>query len=83
MSSTFTIKVRQKTYTALTLEEISKQYAELRDESGEGGTTWRPVNITDDSGNVVGFLSYNAKVWSGSIDNSAGATCLFNPYAEA
>jgi len=60
------------------LEHASRVYSAARDESGEGASTWGPATLTDDTGQHVGHVSYNGKVWATRDD---GAALLFNPYA--
>ena len=55
------------------LEEASRVYCGLRDESGEGGSTWP-------SGRVGEYtVSYNGKVWLGKW--SEGAQPVYAPFA--
>lgn len=57
--------------------EASAVYSRLRDESGEGSSTFP-------EGKLPGhYVSYNGKVWAGksSRDWAAGKTPVFNPYA--
>lgn len=54
---------------AETAKEASEKYAKMRDESGEGASTWP-------DGNWSGHrISYNGKIWDGE-------TLIYDPYAE-
>ena len=52
--------------------EASAIYCKLRDESGEGASTWPAGRF----GSL--HISYNGKVWSGADDHRK---IVFNPYA--
>jgi hypothetical protein len=58
------------------LREASTIYSRLRDESGEGGSTWP-------DGRVGKFhVSYNGKVWSKPSRHwKPGDTPVYDPYA--
>lgn len=56
------------------LEEASRVYCELRDESGEGSRTWPEGKVGQHR------ISYNGKVWDRLA--LAGAEVVFNPYAQ-
>lgn len=61
----FTAKVGRQVITGQTLAEVSARYAELRDESGEGGSTWPQAVVRDsETLRVAGVVSYNGKVWA-------------------
>ena len=49
-----------------TLKWLSECYCEIRDESGEGCSTFRSVNVYEaGTTNIIGHISYNGRVWSG------------------
>ena len=73
-----TFRLRNKTYSAPDFAGASEIYARLRDESGEGGSTF-PAPKLMQGGKVIGRLSYNARVWDGEWPVGK---CIFNPYAE-
>jgi len=56
------------------LAEASRIYCELRDESGEGSSTWPEGQVGQHR------ISYNGKVWLGKWESSA--TPVFDPYAQ-
>jgi len=45
-----------------TFEEASKAYSQLRDESGEGASTW-PEGRVYRGTQQIGRISYNGRVW--------------------
>ena len=59
---TLTIGRRLRTSVA-TFEEASQIYSKLRDERGEGGSTFPTGRLT--SGKTKYFVSYNGRIWSG------------------
>lgn len=56
------------------LEEASRVYCELRDESGEGGSTWPEGKVGQHR------ISYNGKVWMRAW--TAGEEPVYDPYAQ-
>lgn len=52
------------TYSAGTPAQLSRIYASLRDESGEGNSTWPKPTVTDTENNVFGYFSYNGRIWA-------------------
>ncbi len=51
------------------LKWLSECYCEIRDESGEGCSTFRPVNVYKaGTTKIIGHISYNGRIW----DNPTG-----------
>lgn len=74
-----TIKGRR--FVAPSFAVLSRIYCHLRDNSGEGGSTFAPAIIRNDSGVAVAYISYNGRVWPGSPQEwSADRVCLYSPY---
>lgn len=46
--------------------DASEIYCNMRDNSGEGGSTWEDGRIFNDAGEQIAYVSYNGRVWSGS-----------------
>jgi hypothetical protein len=73
--------IRGELLHAASLKEISDLYCEIRDETGEGCSTFMPVNVyragagTPD---LVGHISYNGRVWSGPGYDGHIAPCVDN-----
>jgi hypothetical protein len=63
-----------------TFEEASRIYAQYRDASLEGASTF-PDGAIRDGTRTVARVSYNAKVWP-PTKWSRGQTPLFNPYSK-
>lgn len=61
------------------LASASAAYAQARDLSGEGASTF-PTGEVREGKRSVGHVSYNAKVWP-RVNWQVGDTPLFNPYS--
>lgn len=73
--------IRGRRIVAPTFAELSSVYCRIRDASGEGGSTFGPAIIRNDSGVAVAYISYNGRVWPGSPQEwSADRVCLYSPY---
>lgn len=60
-----------------TLEQASRIYSKRRDESGEGASTFNPGKVLNDKYQIIGYISYNGKVWS----DHHSTKLLFDPFA--
>jgi hypothetical protein len=70
-----TLKIgRRSTHQVATIEEASRTYAQARDASGEGASTFPTGTISAEGGKPKFRVSYNAKVWDGDV-------VAYNPYA--
>lgn len=78
----YTFQLRGQRLSASTLERLSSMYAKIRDDSGEGASTFPHVNV-EEGGKIVACISYNAKIWRGAkgMLNSANLVLLFDPYS--
>lgn len=79
LSTRLYFRLRGRTYRGSSLAELSATYSRLRDDSGEGQSTWPFPDVYDEGQSVdedllVGRLSYNGKVW----DKYDGL--LYTPY---
>lgn len=62
-----------------TLKELSELYCEIRDETGEGCSTFRPVNVgLAGTPEIVGHISYNGRVWTGLMNQLENGTLLYD-----
>jgi hypothetical protein len=59
---TYTAKIRDTIIISEDLSVLSKAYCRIRDESGEGGSTFPPANVRQD-GKPIGHISYNGRIW--------------------
>jgi len=62
-SHPYSMKLRGQTYFLATLADASKVYQMVRDESGEGGSTFPDGKVSGPEG--VYRISYNGRVWKG------------------
>jgi hypothetical protein len=60
------------------LKWLSECYCEIRDESGEGCSTFRPVNVyIAGTTDCIGHISYNGRVWDQPLCNGLSVpVCL-------
>ncbi len=50
---------------AATLDALSAAYSRLRDESGEGNSTFpKPAVRVGGSNQIIGHFSYNGRIWN-------------------
>lgn len=85
----YQITIGRVVYGADHLKLLSEIYCLARDVSGEGCTTFRPVNVREGA-QEIGHISYNGRIWNQPLnaglwtppclDNS---TLLFDNRAEA
>jgi hypothetical protein len=68
---------RRAVVPVLSIEDASFTYAQLRDQSGEGGSTWPDGKLS--IGRDRYRISYDAKVWHDRPWQS-GDVPVFNPY---
>ena len=61
---TYTFKLRGKTYSAPSIAEASAIYGKLRDDSGEGCSTFPTPVLRSEQGSC-GKFSYNGRLWNG------------------
>jgi hypothetical protein len=60
----FTTKIRGRIFISDELSVLSNIYCRIRDESGEGCSTFPTPAVRDDRGfSVVGHFSYNGRIW--------------------
>ncbi len=74
----FYTTIRSRRYQAATLRELSEAYCKVRDESGEGGSTFRSVNVFAKGGKIVGHISYNGRVWDNERATIAQGNLLYD-----
>ena len=61
------------THSAASLADASRMFSVLRDQSGEGASTFPSPRIKDAFGKIVGRFSYNGRIWTGD-----GATLIYD-----
>jgi hypothetical protein len=60
------LKVGRKLYEVASLKEASEKFCAARDASGEGASETPIPLIVHEDGTLVGYVSYNGRVWAGS-----------------
>lgn len=73
------LKVGTNCYPVESIAAASDLYARLRDESGEGASSWRDGELVFNGTRYR--ISYNGKVWNAGPFMS-GARPVFDPYAD-
>jgi hypothetical protein len=76
----YAFSMRGNSYIADTLELASKIYCRVRDESGEGNSTF-PKPAIRNGKSIVGVFSYNGRVWSN--DGASGQVLIYDNRMEA
>ncbi len=76
----YTAKIRGSIVISDELSVISKVYCRIRDESGEGCSTFRDVLVRREGGGVIGRISYNGRIWNNLGD---GRALLYDNRVEA
>jgi hypothetical protein len=77
----FTFKMRNQTFTAATLAELSALYCKARDDSGEGNSTFPKPSVRKVGGGVIGAFSYNGRIWNNAA--SPARTIIYDNRVEA
>ncbi len=65
-AKTMFLQVGGKRYQIASFEQASQMFCMARDASGEGASTIPSPKIVDERGEVIGFVSYNGRVWAGT-----------------
>lgn len=59
----YVFRIRTDIHGAETCEEARNLFNTLRDESGEGASTWPSPPLYRD-GKIIGWFSYNGRIWA-------------------
>ena len=79
---TMTLKIGNRaTLEVTSFADASAKYAQARDESGEGVSTFPEGIVSNQSDQCLARVSYNAKVWAPQAWRPS-AEPLFDPYAQ-
>lgn len=77
MTRKYFATIRGELLHAATLKEISELYCEIRDETGEGCSTFMPVNVgLAGTTEIVGHISYNGRIWDKPTCGGLIAPCV-------
>jgi len=66
----YSFKMRNQTFTAATMGELSALYCKARDESGEGNSTFPKPTVRggcDGPRGYIGKFSYNGRIWNDGV----------------
>lgn len=75
-TKTMFLKVGRKLYQVATFAQASQMFCIARDANGEGASNTPTPLIVDETGSVIGHVSYNGRVWAGP-SYVAGSQPLF------
>jgi hypothetical protein len=68
--------IRGELLHATSLREISEIYCEIRDQTGEGCSTFLPVDVKRaGTTEIIGHISYNGRIWTGPATNGLVVPC--------
>lgn len=60
------LEIGSKQFQISSLAEASRMFSAARDEFGEGASRTPSPLIVDEHGVVIGYISYNGRVWAGT-----------------
>lgn len=67
----YTATIRGTTFAG-SLADLSRAYSRLRDQSGEGASTFPTATVLDERNHTAGFISYNGRIWAENPDDVRG-----------
>jgi hypothetical protein len=73
------LQIGRKRFQVDTFKQASERFCIARDKSGNGASRTPSPLIVDEHGSVIGYVSYNGRVWPGTPQNwQPGATPLYD-----
>lgn len=82
LSNDFTVEILGRRYAVTDMQRASQIVSTIRDQHNLGASQMGgqfPIRAGDV---IVGYVSYNGKVWQGHPDNWEHNKCVLDPYAE-
>lgn len=76
VARTLTLASGQRRFPVASLEDAACKFCAVRDRIGEGGSKTPVPLLYDSTGALVGYISYNGRVWEGTPREWSGATRL-------
>jgi len=64
-TTTLTMVIGRRRYPVASLADASAKFCAARDKAGTGASTTPTPMLYDDAGKLVGYVSYNGRVWAG------------------
>ena len=77
----YTLEILGRHIRVANAEEASKVVSAIRDESGAGASEMGSSFPVRENGVLIGYVSYNGKVWKGDPADSENAELVYDPYA--
>lgn len=66
LTKTMFLQIGRRRFQVATFEEASRMFCTTRDKGGEGASRTPTPPIVDEFGNVIGYVSYNGRIWAGA-----------------
>lgn len=78
----YTATIRGTTFAG-SLADLSTAYSRLRDQSGEGASTFPTATVLDERNHTAGFIGYNGRIWADHpADWNPNATPIYDNRVE-
>lgn len=78
----YTVEVLGRSFPVSDMLDASKKVSYLRDTTGMGASEMGGQFPVRESDVVIGYVSYNGKVWKGSPESREKAQLMYDPYAQ-
>jgi hypothetical protein len=76
----YTMEILGRKIRVANAEEASLVVSEIRDRSGSGASEMGSVFPIRENGLLIGYVSYNGKVWKGDPGDWKNAELIYDPY---
>ena len=72
----FYVRAGTRTFPVATLADASALFCATRDKRGHGAISTTSCDVVDGSGDLIGHISYNGRIWAGSARDWSDKTAL-------
>lgn len=79
----YTLEILGRVIPVTDAKHASLVVSAIRDRSGAGASEIGSIFPVREGGVIIGYVSYNGKVWKGHPDDWKRAELVYDPYAEA
>jgi hypothetical protein len=76
----YTMEILGRKIRVANAEEASRVVSEIRDRSGAGASEMGSMFPIREDGVLIGYVSYNGKVWKGDPEDWKNAELIYDPY---
>ena len=77
----YLVEILGRRFPVAGMLEASRFVSEVRDRSGAGASEMGGQFPIYENGTIIGYVSYNGKVWRGHPDDWKNAELMYDPYA--